>query len=215
MIVQGVTTAFITEPEIADPDPILSEANSLTCFQSDTNSTHEAKPFELVDIMADKGKAPILRHQYKVDSQQTNLMPATLVLSFDISRMSMLENVCASWPGPISAAVYLPLVAGNASNAQTVKDTQVLLSELASRWGCLRSMHCNSAQQQIGDQHTEHVASVKSITEHVYAVYLHIFISLHCKVLSLQAAVQLSSTQKLKHFARFVTVETALSMTME
>ena len=129
---QGVTTTLVTESEAPDPNAVLSDT-SLACFQTDTDSTYEAKPFEVVDTMADKGKAPVLRREYTFDCQQTARLPATLVLSFDISRLSMLENVCASWPGPISAAVYLPLVAGNASNAQTTKNTQALLSELGSR----------------------------------------------------------------------------------
>ena len=149
---QGLTATFITESEKPDRNPVLSDT-SLACFRSDTASTHEAKPFEVVDTMADKGKAPVLRHEYTFDCQQRARLPATLVLSFDILRLGMLENVCASWPGPISAAVYLPLVAGNVSNAQTVKDTQALLSELGSRWDCLRSMHCKRT-----DPDTEHTA---------------------------------------------------------
>lgn len=133
VVVQDVTTTFIAESDLPDSDALLSSADSLACFESDADRNHDAKPFELSDVMSDKGKAPALIHQYTVDSEQRDLLPATLVLSFDISRLSMLENVCASWPGPIIAAVYLPLVAGNASNAQTVKNTQVLLSELGSR----------------------------------------------------------------------------------
>ena len=131
MVVQDVTSTFTSEVA----SPYAPDADNLACFQSHSN----AKPFGLADVLADKLRAPVLTHESTYNSIQREQLPATLVLSFDISRLSMLESVCASWSGPLSAAVYLPLVAGNDSNAQVIQDTQAHLSELGSR--CVRLHH--------------------------------------------------------------------------
>ena len=66
----------------------------------------------------------------KLESQ----LPATLVLGSTRQRMTeMITNVCLSWPGPISAAVYLPLVVGSPDNKEKIAEATTYLTELGER----------------------------------------------------------------------------------
>ena len=61
-------------------------------------------------------------------------LPATLVLGFTRQRMTeMIDNVCLSWPGPISAAVYLPLMVGSPDNQEKIAEATAYLTTLGER----------------------------------------------------------------------------------
>lgn len=123
---EGNIVMTLARAQPLQPDADIPSIRS--CFQP--NGT---KPFDLKDVLLDHGHPPALRHDYTYSSTQQDQLPATLVLSFDILRLSMLENVCASWSGPLSATIYLPLVAGSPDNTQTTEDTIDLLTKLGSR----------------------------------------------------------------------------------
>ena len=61
-------------------------------------------------------------------------LPATLVLGFTKQRLTdMIDNVCLSWPGPISAAVYLPLMVESPDNEEKIAEAATYLTTLGER----------------------------------------------------------------------------------
>ena len=59
-------------------------------------------------------------------------LQATLILSFTLSRLErQLEPICAAWPGPLAAAVYLPVT--TETDITAVDSAREYLFDLHSR----------------------------------------------------------------------------------
>lgn len=71
-------------------------------------------------------------------------MPLTVVTALTASRLDQLQHQCASWKGPLSAAVYAVIkVDGSGADGigevgeQQLKEASVELAELHKRWAGL------------------------------------------------------------------------------
>ena len=58
-----------------------------------------------------------------------------MVTAFSTSRLYMLEGLCASWQGPLSAAVYQGVHQGSEDAASKVQQAKANVKELFERCG--------------------------------------------------------------------------------
>lgn len=60
-------------------------------------------------------------------------LDVTVVTAFSTSRLYMLEGMCASWPGPLSAAVYQGVPQGSKHAFFSVQKAKAAVQELFER----------------------------------------------------------------------------------
>ena len=62
-------------------------------------------------------------------------LESTVVTAFSTSRLYMLEGMCDSWPGPLSAAVYQGVSEGSKNAFSSVQEAKTAVQELFERCG--------------------------------------------------------------------------------
>lgn len=109
------------------------EANFIHCFVSENSpKKYLVLPLQPKDANLNARRRR-LSPELALFSGAPRKLDSTVVTAFSTSRLYMLEGMCDSWPGPLSAAVYQGVSEGSKDVLSSVQEAKAAVQELFER----------------------------------------------------------------------------------